>query len=304
MKPTHFCYVLYLPNEIADFRLSALSQAHFSSLVKPEACVLLPHTKEEFLACLPEATHVICWSFQKDWFRLAPQLRVLATPRAGHEELPTDEEMPSRVVRVNGSFHGQLMSETVLAFMLAHARGLYRAVQAQVQGEVWPRLALSGHCFSLAGTKAVILGYGHIGQILGTKLEALGVRVVGIRRANWAQLEEDAASADWLIVILPNTEQTRHVVNATLLARLPSHAVLINVGRGQAVDEEALAQALRQHQLAAAYLDVVQEEPFSSSSPLAGLSENLVLFPHASAFSPQYLNLFFDELAQKGWLER
>ncbi len=242
------------------------------------------------------------WNVKKEWFPVAKRLRVLATPSAGRELLPVDAEMPPGVVRVNGAFHGAIMAETVVACIFAHARGLYRAYDWQRAGVLWPRSELSPFCSLVAGTKAVILGYGKIGHAVGAKLEALGVSVTGIRRANFAELKPALRTADWLVVALPSDTGTDDLVDASVLRAMKRSAVLINIGRGNAVDEEALAKALRARRLAAAYLDVFKAEPLTSASPLSENLPGLVRLPHGSAFAPDYLPLFFRELEKGGWL--
>ena len=264
--------------------------------------ITVVRSERAFLKALPSATHAIVWEFKKEWFARAKKLRVLATPSAGRELLPTDAEMPPGIVRVNGAFHGQIMSETVVACLFAHARGLYRAYDFQREGAIWPRAALSPFCSLVAGTKAVILGYGKIGHIVGAKLEALGVSVVGIRRANIADLKPALRTADWLIVVLPSDTGTDNIVDASVLRAMKRSAVLVNIGRGNAVDEDALAKALRTRRIAAAYLDVFKREPLTKASPLAAEIPGLVRLPHASAFAPDYLPLFFRELLKGGWL--
>jgi len=91
------------------------------------------------------------------------------------------------------------------------------------------------------------------------------------------------------------------MVNASVLRALPRRAVLINVGRGNAVDEEALARALRSRRIAAACLDVFKHEPLDARSPLACDLPNLHRLPHASAFAPEYLPMFFRELVDCMW---
>ena len=306
-------FLLWLNWPVGAFRLNASSLAVFRSLAKGEVKVV--RSARAFLRELPEATHAIVWEFKKEWFARAPKLRVLATPGAGRELLPTDEELPKGVVRVNGAFHGAIMSETVIAFMFAHARGLYAAYDWQrtaARGEacekgvdpLWPRGAMSPFCTSVAGTTAVILGYGKIGRAVGDKLTALGVHVIGIRRCNFAELQPALKTADWLIVALPSDTGTDNLVDASVLRAMKRTAVLINIGRGNAVDEEALARALLSRQIAAAYLDVFKREPMTTGDPLAGELPGLVRLPHASAFTPDYLPRFFQELAAAGWLER
>ncbi len=306
-------FLIWLNWPVGAFRMNAAHLARVTSLAKGEVKVV--RSERAFLRALPEATHAIVWEFEKEWFACAKRLRVLATPGAGRELLPKDDELPKGVVRVNGAFHGAIMSETVVAFMFAHARGLYAAYDwqraaaagvartAEGVDPLWPRGEMSPFCTRVAGTTAVILGYGKIGHAIGAKLEALGVKVVGIRRRNFAELKPALRTADWLIVALPSDTGTDDLVDAGVLKAMKRSAVLINVGRGNAVDEAALAAALRARRLAGAYLDVFKAEPLTKASPLAADLPGLVRLPHASAFAPDYLPLFFQELAAHGWLK-
>ena len=300
---THNNYLVWLNWPIGAFRLNARSKAVLESFLPEGAPLTVVRGESAFLRALPSATHAICWEFKKEWFVRAPKLRVLATPAAGRELLPSDDEMPAGVVRVNGAFHGAIMCETVLACIFAHARGLYRAYDFQRGGVLWPRSEMSPFCSLVAGTHAVILGYGKIGRTIGARLEALGVAVTGIRRRNVQDLVPSLKNADWLIVALPSDTGTDNIVNRRVLAALPRRAVVVNVGRGNAVDEDALADALRRRRIAGAYLDVFKKEPLTESSPLAADLPGLVRLPHASAFAPEYLPLFFRELAEGGWLK-
>ena len=129
-------YLLWLDWPIGAFRLNASGLAVFKSLVEGE--VRMVRSERAFLRELPTATHAIVWAFRKAWFARAKRLRVLATPGAGRELLPTDAELPPGVVRVNGAFHGAIMSETVLAFIFAHARGLYAAAASSARATFGP----------------------------------------------------------------------------------------------------------------------------------------------------------------------
>lgn len=295
-------YLVWLNWPIGAFRLNRRSRAVLAGFLPAGAPLEVARSEKAFLRALPGATHAICWNFKREWFALAPKLRVLATPAAGRELLPPDAEMPPGVVRVNGAFHGAIMCETVLACIFAHARGLYRAYDFQRNGVLWPRSEMSPHCTLVSGTRAVILGYGKIGRAIGGRLEALGVSVAGIGRRNVQDLLPSLKTADWLIVALPSDTGTDNIVGRRVLSALPRRAVLVNVGRGNAVDEDALADALRRRRIAGAYLDVFKNEPLSASSPLAADLPGLVRLPHASAFAPEYLPLFFKELSDGGWL--
>lgn len=283
------------------FRLNATDLKLVKSLFHGE--VKAVRSARAFLKELPSATHVLCWEFRREWFSLAPGLRVLATPSAGRELLPSDAELPKGVRKYHGEFHGAIMSETVIAYMLAWCRGLYPAYDWQRDGgakNLWQRVAMGKRCYSLVGTKAVILGYGKIGHAIGAKLKALGVDFTGIRRRNIAALPDTVAKADWLICVLPADTGTDDLVDAKVLRRMKRSAVLINVGRGNAVEEQALVEALRRRRIAAAFLDVFKKEPLTASSPLAADLPGLFRFPHSSAFSPSYLPRFIRELAARG----
>ena len=299
MKSFH---LIWLDWPERPFRIDAGGVALYRRLARGGE-VKVVRSERAFLGFLPKATHAVCWEFRKEWFEYAPKLRVLATPGAGRELLPSDDELPSGVRKFHGEFHGAIMSETVIAYMLAWCRGIYPAYAWQKSGkaaDLWRRVEMGERCSMLSGTKAVILGYGKIGHAIGEKLRALGVSFRGIRRRNAADLPDVVKDADWLICVLPSDTGTDRIVDAKLLRRMKRSSVLINVGRGNAVDERALAAVLNRRQIAAAFLDVFAKEPLDASSPLAGDLPGLFRFPHSSAFSPDYLARFFTELSSRG----
>ena len=274
-------YLIWLNWPEPPFRLNASDLRLFKSMVDGEAVAV--RSERAFKRELPSATHAICWEFRREWFADAVRLRVLATPGAGRELLPSDEDMPKGVMKFHGGFHGSIMSETIIAYMLAWCRGLMTAYDWQKAGgksNLWRRADFGDRCFSLAGTKAVILGYGKIGRATGVKLKALGVSVKGIRRHNTAELPGAVADADWLICVLPSDTGTDNIVNAKLLRLMKRSAVIVNVGRGNAIDETSLANALAKRRIAAAFLDVFKHEPLTPESPLSADLPGLFRFPH------------------------
>ena len=297
-------YLIWLDWPEPPFRIDASGLELFRSLAGGE--VVAVRSGRAFLRELPSATHAICWEFKREWFAKAGNLRVLATPGAGRELMPADCDVPGGVRKFHGGFHGPIMGETVVAYMLAWCRGIMTAFGWQKEGgesNLWRRADFGKCCFSLAGTKAVILGYGRIGRAAGSKLKALGVSVKGIRRRNIAELPGAVADADWLVCVLPSDTGTDNIVDAGLLRRMKKSAVIVNVGRGNAIDEHALADALARRRIAAAFLDVFKQEPLTAASPLAADIPGLFRFPHGSAFSPDYLACFFRELEAEGLLK-
>ena len=266
-----------------------------------------------FLKALPKATHAIVWEFKTEWFALAPRLKALATPSAGKELLPT--EGPKDVKIHFGHYHGDIIAESVAGFVLAWARGFFAVRHAPKALTVWPRAWLSEQCTEVAGTRAVIVGYGHVGRAIGRKLSALGVEVYGLTRHGVFHSSSPIphpsslfSSADWLILALPSTTGTDDFLNAALIRKLSRRCVIVNVGRGNAVDEKALATALKTHRIAGAYLDVRKHEQSGAElafganvAELAALP-NCVLMPHSAAFSPRYVRQCFQELKDDGIL--
>ena len=281
----------------------------------PEAKVTWCRTKATFLKALPEAQVALTWAFRQEWFERAPLLRRIATPAAGRDFFLLTP--PPQVKVRYSTFHGPVMAETVVGLMLAFNRGLFTAYERQLRGELWPREALFDLRL-LSGTHAVILGFGHIGGMIGSMLKPFGVRVTGVRRTAptrkpaWfrkgdsivpvARLEEVLCRADHLIVVLPSDTGTDRLLDERRLALLPKHAVVYNVGRGNCIDEAALAAALQRGALRGACMDVFEQEPLTADSPLARNLPGLVRLPHASAFTETYIDRFLDEVI--AWLDK
>ncbi len=314
--------LVWLEWNISSFRLNDESFAYLAKLAPKGAEIRRARSEREFLASLPEADIVLTWEFRREWYALAKRMKVLATPAAGREFISQD--VPPGVTLHHGRFHGAIMAETVLALMYAWCRGIVGApamhptgraarasgakvahlegVSARRDTPMWPRRALSERCYTLSGTRAVILGYGNVGRAIGRRLEANGVSVKGIGRHNFGELDGALPDADWLVLALPGDTGTDNLVDARVLRMMKKSAVVVNVGRGNAIDEKALLSALKRGRIAAALLDVFKEEPLDESSPMAADLPNLVRLPHASAFSPKYLPMFFDELKECGLL--
>ena len=277
---------------VPEFTATAAQVARWAAEV-PELEVVFADSQEAFVRNLSKATYVLTFRFSEAWLPLTYRLKWIATPAAGRELLGA--RLPERIRLTHGTFHGEIMAETVVGMLLAIRRGLLPGLGLCTEREPWPEF-VPGRT-TLAGSRAVILGYGHIGQAIGRKLEALGVTVQGVRRANVGELDGMLPGADALILALPATPETTHLLNGERLARLPRHAVVANVGRGNAIDEEALAEALERRALYAAFLDVFEEEPYPADGRLRR-APNCFLLPHASAFAPDYLDRAF-----RAWLE-
>lgn len=312
-------YLVWLEWPERCFRASAEDICALEKMVPSLSRVIRVRSEKAFLKALPSATHAIVWNFKKEWFSLAPRLKVLATPAAGREFVP--ETGPNGVKVSFGSFHGPIIAENVAAFILAWARGFFALRNAPESAGAWPRTWLSDKCTLVSGTHAVIAGFGNIGRAVAKKLSALGVSVTGITRhgsfrvsnkkklLSEEELFSDISRADWFILALPSTTGTDGFFGRKMISRLPRKAVLINVGRGNAVDEKALYAALKTSRLAGAYLDVRRSEPSATVLHTPGFVPelsalpNCVSTPHSSAFDGRYVKMCFEELAKKGLLK-
>jgi phosphoglycerate dehydrogenase-like enzyme len=196
-----------------------------------------------------------------------PGLRWVQSTWAGVEPL-LDSRLRRDYILTNArGVFGGLMSEYVFAYLLAHERRILHRHAAQTAGQ-WDNTPPG----TLRGKKIGLMGVGSIGACLAGTAKHFGMTVKGYTRASETCTNVDAyyhgkglmtfaADLDYLVSVLPNTANTRRIVDAVLLAALPPRAVFVNVGRGSAVDEVALAEALQAGRIAGAVLDVFQEEP-------------------------------------------
>jgi phosphoglycerate dehydrogenase-like enzyme len=147
----------------------------------------------------------------------------------------------------------------------------------------------------LRGETLLIVGVGEIGREVARLASAFGMRVLGIKRCPEAtpfvdevyapdRLDELAAEADGIVITLPLTDETEGLVSRRTIEALKPNAILVNVGRGPVVDEEALVDALRSGGILGAALDVFATEPLPADSPLWEL-ENVIVSPHTAALS-------------------
>ncbi len=254
--------------------------------------------------------------FGKPFFsatRKAPGLKWLHVFNAGVEH-PVFASFLERGVRLTTSSGStaEPIAHSVIAAMLYFARGFARWTAAQ-RSKTWHPLPPAHYPPDLRGQTMLIFGLGKIGAEIARLARAFGVRVVGVRR-NAVKTEHvdeihtpDALAellprCDWLTLACPLTSATRGVIDATMLARLPRGAHLINISRGEVVDEPALIAALTSRRLGGAYLDVFAQEPLPADSPLWGLPDVLIT-PHnalASAGMDARINaIFLDNL--KRW---
>jgi phosphoglycerate dehydrogenase-like enzyme len=217
-----------------------------------------------------------------------PNLKWVQAMWAGVEPL-LDPSLRRDYILTNArGVFGGLMSEYVFTYLLAHERKIYhyRALQMQKKWKDTGPGRLKGKTIGL-------LGVGSIGAEVAKTAKFFGMNVRGYTRASKDSPDVDeyfhgdsllqfAKELDYLVSILPSTKETQKIVSAELLNALPSHALFINAGRGSAVDEDALVEALTKKKIAGAILDVFEKEPLPEDHPFWE-TPNLTITFHTSA---------------------
>lgn len=183
---------------------------------------------------------------------------------------------------------GGLMSEYVIGYLLAHERRIFQRQAAQAEKR-WD----DSDTGTLRGRTIGLLGVGSIGAEVARTAKFFGMSVRGFTYSSedcahvdayfhGSRLVEFAMGLDYLVNILPNTAGTKNIINADVLNALPPHALVINVGRGPAVDESALLAALDQGRIAGAVLDVFNREPLPPEHPF-WMAPGLIMTFHSAA---------------------
>lgn len=240
----------------------------------------------------------------------APSLRWTHTHSAGADRAIFGQLRQRGVtVTTSSGANAGVVAQTALAGLLALARHLPQLIDAQ-RASRWAPLIGSGMPRDLQGQRATIVGWGPIGQQIGAVLRVLGLAVTVVRQraaameagfqaVTFEQFDAVLPDTDWLILACPLTDRTRGLVDRAALQRLPAGARLVNVARGEVVDELALIDALRAEKLGGAYLDVFAHEPLAASSPIWSLP-NVIATPHSAGFSDgnaaRVVEIFLDNL--------
>ena len=264
---------------------------------------------KEFLDHLPEAEIVIVWFFKNDWLEKAVNLELIVTPAAGRDWVNLET---SKIKVSYGRFHGPMIAESILGAVFYFLKAFHFSKKMQLQKK-WAPIKISERLGSLKGSRVTILGFGNIGQCVGKFLKPYGCVITGIKRTlvegpdyfedgdrvlTVDKISEVLETTDHLVLVLPGGVETQGLLTYELLSKLPANSYIYNVGRGNVYEEQDLVAILQEDKIAGAYLDVFDAEPLSEKSLLWQL-DNVLIQPHISAASPQYLELFVEELAEK-----
>lgn len=248
---------------------------------------------------LAQVEVMVCGHFAREWLAHCRRLRWIQFLGAGIEGSLSPGLLASDIILTNASgVHAIPIAEHVFGMMLMFARGLHRCVHQQIHAE-WNRDGFREQVRELHGATLGVVGLGAIGTAVAERGKAFGMRVLATRRHPQrraeavdvllppSRLPDLLRESEYVVLCVPLTRETRHLIGEAELRQMRRDAILINISRGAVVDQPALIRALQEGWIAGAGLDVLDPEPLPAESPLWRLP-NVVISPHISGVTPHY----------------
>jgi phosphoglycerate dehydrogenase-like enzyme len=271
----------------------------------PETSIAVGNSAEAFERTASDATVIFNWSgsgrLLRETFDMCPRVQWVHSRSAGLDGVLFPELVASPVPLTNGTgVFSPPLGEFALGAILYFAKDFRRMIRNQEAG-VWEPFDIT----PIAGQTVGIVGYGDIGRAVATRVRAVGMRVLAVKRHGPPlynmdplvsqifgpdRLLEMIPQCDYVVVAAPLTEETRGIIGAKAFAAMKPTAVVINVGRGPVIDEAAMVQALSQGLIKGAGLDVFDQEPLPGGHPLYKL-QNVLLSAHCADHTPDWLEL-------------
>jgi phosphoglycerate dehydrogenase-like enzyme len=266
----------------------------------------IPHvtgkSAADFAPNAQEAAVILHWSSSRDVLRSAflacPNLRWVHSRAAGIDSLLFPELVASEVPLTNGTgVFSPSLGEFALAAILYFAKDFRRMARNQEAGR-WEQFDVE----EIAGQTVGIVGYGDIGRAVATRVHAMGMKVLALKRHPPATTDplvdrfytpQEMAGllgqSDYVVVCAPLTAETRHMLSDAQFAAMKPSAVFINIGRGPVVDQPALVRALLEKRIRGAALDVFEQEPIPAGDPIWKL-DNILISPHCADHTKDWLD--------------
>jgi phosphoglycerate dehydrogenase-like enzyme len=259
-------------------------------------------TPEAFAAAVNDPVVILAWSGPKkllrDVFTMCKDVRWVHSRSAGLDSVLFPELVASKVPLTNGSgVFSQSLGEFALAAILYFAKDFRRMIRNQMAG-VWEQFDVE----EIAGQTVGIVGYGDIGRAVAKRVRPMGMTVLAVKRHPpqapdplvdrfypLSELSSMLGLCDYVVVSLPLTAETHHMISDAEFEAMKRTAVVINVGRGPVIDEAAMVRALTAKRIKGAGLDVFEHEPLPAGDPMYRL-ENVLLSPHCADHTAEWLN--------------
>jgi phosphoglycerate dehydrogenase-like enzyme len=261
----------------------------------------LEHSRDEFLAWQPgdkapstELEVIIATGkVGSKEIEVQTKLGLLQMASAGYDGVDVDAASKAGVwvgsAPTTKTGNGESVAEAAVLLMLAASRRLNEEL-AFTHGSAQSRPEQRDVNRALSGKTACVVGLGGVGDLLIERLRGFGMILTGVdnhpehapkgvKGYGHGELKVAAAEADYLILAIPGTQENENMIDSTVLAGMKKNAVLVNVGRGNLVDEPALLAAVKSGHLFGAGLDVVKDEPVSEGNPLL-IEPRIFVTPH------------------------
>ncbi|MFQ6002489.1 MAG: D-2-hydroxyacid dehydrogenase [Candidatus Zixiibacteriota bacterium] len=283
--------------DFETFRQEVYSSKRLSKKVD-----LIPSLNKEHLKkIIPDAEILVCFSIDKKTFLSAKKLKWIHGAYVGVDKFLFPELLKSKVLLTSSrGIHGDTVSDHIMAMILAFAKGLVPSWSCKKQRK-WCQVEVMKQRFEPQEKLLGIVGFGTIGQTIAQKAKAFGMKVMAtknrVKRGESQKyvdrllpkdkFREFLCTADFVVLTVPLTKDTYHMIGAKELECMKKTAILINASRGGVIDERALIHALLQKKIAGAGLDVFEEEPLSPKSKLWDL-ENVIITPHVAGSRRDY----------------
>lgn len=245
-------------------------------------------TKEQI-----QEANIIIGNVAADQITGSPNLKWIQLNSAGTDPYIKPGVFPQQAILTNATgAYGLAISEHMIGQLLMLIKKLNLYYEDQ-KDHIWDD---HGNVTSIYESNTVVVGLGNIGGEFASRMHALGSHVIGVKRTpgekpeyleglyqmkDLSEKPEILANADIVALTLPSTKETVHLFDKEMLSRMKPGAILLNVGRGNAVDTEALIEALNSGRLGGAAVDVTDPEPLPSDHPLWD-AKNILITPHIS----------------------
>jgi len=292
--------------KVSLFVLSDPDEPQLSMLdeLRETANVVIGNSPDAFKNAAGRAEVIFNWSGSlsliREVFLMSPAVRWVHSRAAGLERTLFPELIASDVTMTNGSgVFSPSLGEFALGAILYFAKDFRRMIRNQTAG-VWEPFDV----LPVSGQTVGIVGYGDIGRAVATRVRAMGMSVLAVKRHVQAKghsdpladqiygpdyLIEMLSRCDYIVVAAPLNAETLGLIGEAEFAAMRPSAVIINVGRGPVIEERAMIQALSRGKIKGAALDVFAEEPLPEGHPFYKL-ENVLLSPHCADHTPDWLD--------------
>jgi phosphoglycerate dehydrogenase-like enzyme len=269
--------------------------------------------REDTLTMIADADVYVGW-MSKDVCLAAKKLKWVQSPSSGIDyylAIPEFKESDALLTSASGT-HGACLAESALGMILAYTRGIRDSILAQPTHQ-WAIRQIRPKLVELTGTTLGIIGFGRVGRALAERAQVFGLRILAVdmfpqNKPAYVEelwdlggLDELLAQSDYVVVTVPRTPETMNMIGAEQMGTMKSSAILVGISRGGIINQEAMAEALREGQIGAAAVDVTYPEPLPEDSDLWDL-DNVLITPHIAGgtqLESQYvLDIFKENLAK------